>query len=84
MPHNPRLRASPCPSPPPAACSSQATRWPRSPPRKNPTLPAAHPSRSTRISKIPNLDVDAFVKRFESESREVYNKREQIAGTLGP
>jgi ubiquinone/menaquinone biosynthesis C-methylase UbiE len=46
--------------------------------------PAKKPARPSEINKpFENPDVDAFVKRFESESREVYSQRDAIVAAVG-
>ncbi len=45
--------------------------------------PAAYPSDMNRTFTDPDLDIQQFVKRFESEARDIYAKRRDITRAVG-
>ena len=45
--------------------------------------PLAYPAEMNKQFADPNVDVQQFVKRFESESRDIYAKRHDIARSVG-
>lgn len=50
---------------------------------KKSEAPKGEPQQINATFEDPDLNVDAFIKRFENESREVFNKREEIARAVG-
>ena len=45
--------------------------------------PAAYPAEMNKRFAAPDVDIQAFVKRFENESRDVYAKRRDITRSVG-